>query len=539
MTHREVLEAMSGLLLAMFVAMLSSTVVSNALPRIVESLHGSQTGYTWVVVATLLTMTATTPIWGKLADQFSKKTLVQTALVIYVIGSLIAGTAANMGILIGARAVQGLGVGGLTALVQVVIASMVSPRERGRYSGYIGAVFATATVSGPLIGGLIVDTPGLGWRWCFYVGIPVAALAFVVLQKTLHLPVVRRPRSEQHIDYLGATLLMGGVSILLVWVSLAGNQFAWGSAASYALVVVGLAVIAAAVYVEGRVAVEPIIPLRLFRDRTTALATAASVLIGVAMFGATVYLSQYFQIARGMSPTHAGLMTVFMVGGLVVSSMVTGRIISRTGTWKRYLVSGMILVVVGVALLSRIDETTPLAVLGVDMAVLGLGLGATMQNLVLSVQNNAAQADMGAASSLVAFFRSLGGSIGVAALGAVLSHQVSAKVTSGLTQMGVATDTHQSHQIPDLTTLPAPVRDLFQMAFGEATGHVFLVALPFAALALVCVLFIREVPLRTTILRADEVAARDETETESETDETRLRDAVVVGRLEVDSRVTG
>src|SRR4051795_5657070 len=223
MTHREVLEALSGLLLAMFVAMLSSTVVSNALPRIVESLHGSQTAYTWVVVATLLTMTATTPIWGKLADQFSKKALVQTALVIYVIGSLIAGTAANMGILIGARAIQGLGVGGLTALVQVVIASMVTPRERGRYSGYIGAVFALATVSGPLIGGLIVDSP-LGWRGCFFAPLPIAILAFVVLQRTLHLPVIKRPVS---VDYAGAGLIVGGVSILLVWVSLAGTDFDW------------------------------------------------------------------------------------------------------------------------------------------------------------------------------------------------------------------------------------------------------------------------------------------------------------------------
>jgi EmrB/QacA subfamily drug resistance transporter len=504
MTHREVLEAMSGLLLAMFVAMLSSTVVSNALPRIVESLHGSQTEYTWVVVATLLTMTATTPIWGKLSDQFSKKALVQTALVIYVIGSLIAGTAANMGILIGARAVQGLGVGGLTALVQVVIASMVTPRERGRYSGYIGAVFATATLSGPLIGGLIVDTPGLGWRWCFYVGIPVAVAAFVLLQKTLHLPVVRRS-GKVTIDYLGATLLMGGVSILLIWVTLAGNQFGWTSALSVSLVVGGLAIIGAAVYVEARVAVDPIIPLRLFRDRTTALATTASLMVGVAMFGATVYLSQYFQIARGMSPTHAGLMTVFMVGGLVVSSMVTGRIITRTGTWKRYLVGGMVAVVIGVALLSQIDANTPLWVLAGDMAVLGLGLGATMQNLVLSVQNNAAQADMGSASSLVAFSRSLGGSVGVAALGAVLSHQVAAKVTAGLAAMGQHVTSAQSHQIPDLATLPEPVRALFEQAFGAATGHVFLVAVPFAALALVCVLFIREVPLRTTIHRADEV----------------------------------
>jgi EmrB/QacA subfamily drug resistance transporter len=508
MTHREVLEAMSGLLLAMFVAMLSSTVVSNALPRIVESLHGSQTEYTWVVVATLLTMTATTPIWGKLSDQFSKKALVQTALVIYVIGSLIAGTAANMGILIGARAIQGLGVGGLTALVQVVIASMVTPRERGRYSGYIGAVFAAATVSGPLIGGLIVDTPGLGWRWCFYVGIPVAVAAFALLQKTLHLPVVRRS-GKANIDFLGATLLMGGVSILLIWVTLAGNQFGWTSGVSVLLVAGGLAVIAAAVYVEARVAVEPIIPLRLFRDRTTALATGASLMVGVAMFGATVYLSQYFQIARGMSPTHAGLMTVFMVGGLVVSSMVTGRIITRTGTWKRYLVAGMVAVVVGLVLLSRIDAVTPLWVLAVDMAVLGLGLGATMQNLVLSVQNNAAQADMGSASSLVAFFRSLGGSVGVAALGAVLSHQVSTQVTAGLGQMGLATNAQQSHDIPDLSTLPTPVRDLFQQAFGDATGHLFLVALPFAVVALVCVVLIREVPLRTTILREDEVTPAD------------------------------
>jgi predicted MFS family arabinose efflux permease len=278
---------------------------------------------------------------------------------------------------------------------------------------------------------------------------------------------------------------------------------------SWLLVTGGLAVIAAAVYVEARVAVEPIIPLRLFRDRTTALATAASLMVGVAMFGATVYLSQYFQIARGMSPTHAGLMTVFMVGGLVVSSMVTGRIITRTGTWKRYLVGGMVAVVLGVALLSRIDEVTPLWVLAVDMAVLGLGLGATMQNLVLSVQNNAAQADMGAASSLVAFSRSLGGSVGVAALGAVLSHQVSTQVTSGLTQLGLPAGGHQSHDIPDLTTLPAAVRELFQQAFGDATGHLFLVALPFAVVALGCVVFIREVPLRTTILREDEVASAD------------------------------
>ena len=509
MSHREVLEALSGLLLAMFVAMLSSTVVTNALPRIVSDLHGSQTGYTWVVVSTLLAMTATTPLWGKLADLFSQKLLVQSALVIFTIGSLIAAFAPNMEVLIGARVVQGLGVGGLTALVQVVIASMVTPRERGRYSGYIGAVFALATVSGPLIGGVIVDS-ALGWRGCFFVGIPVAVVAFGVLQKTLHLPVVRR---DVKIDYLGASLIVAGVSILLVWVSLAGNQFDWMSATTAVLVTTGLIVIAAAIYVEARVASEPIIPLRLFKDRTTSLATAASVLVGVAMFGSTVYLSEYFQNARGMSPTEAGLMSIAMVGGLLVSSIVTGRIITRTGMWKRWLVGGMAFVVVGLTLLGTIDSTTPLVVVGAFMAVLGLGLGATMQNLVLAVQNNTAQADMGAASSVVAFFRSMGGSIGVSALGAVLSHQVTQSVTDGLARMGIQGG-HSNGSIPKLAELPAPIRALYESAFGEATGHIFMIAMPFAALALVCVLFIREVPLRTTIDRAEETAPAPEPEVE-------------------------
>ncbi len=484
MTHREVLEALSGLLLAMFVAMLSSTVVTNALPVMIADLGGTQTGYTWVVVATLLTMTATTPVWGKLADLFSKKVLVQSALVIFSAGSLVAGLAPSMEVLIGARALQGLGVGGLTALVQVVIASMVSPRERGRYAGYIGATFALATVSGPLIGGLIVDAPGLGWRWTFFLGIPVSVLAFAVLQKTLHLPVIRR---EVHIDYLGATLLVAGVSLLLVWVSLAGSSFAWTSGTSIALVLAGVVVVAAAVYVEARVAIEPVIPLRLFRDRTTTLATVASVLIGLAMFGSTVYLSQYFQLSRGMTPTEAGLMSVAMVGGLLVSSIGTGRIITRTGRWKRYLLGGMVLVIVGLGLLGTIDESTNLYVVGTYMAVLGLGLGATMQNLVLAVQNNVALADLGAASSVVAFFRSMGGSIGVSALGALLSHRVADSVAAGLARLGIEHESGGSTTIPDVTTLPAPVREVFEHAFGEATGHLFLVAVPFAVLALVCV----------------------------------------------------
>lgn len=506
MTHRDVLKALSGLLLALFVAMLSSTVVATALPRIVAELGGTGSGYTWVVVATLLTMTATTPLWGKLADLYSKKLLVQTALLVYLAGSVVAGLTPSMEVLIGARAVQGIGMGGLTALVQVVIATIVTPRERGRYFGYLGAVFAVATVSGPLIGGLIVDTPWLGWRWTFFVGVPFAAAAFAVLQKTLHLPTQRRAVS---IDFLGALLISAGVSVLLIWVSLAGTSFAWASVETVAMVSAGVALLIGFVYAETKVA-DPIIPLHLFRDRTTSLAVFASVMVGVSMFGSTVFLTQYFQIARGMSPTAAGLMTLCMVGGTLVSSIVSGRLIARTGVWKRYIVGGAALLLAGLGLLGLIDDAISLVEVGAFMAVLGIGMGAVNQNLVLVVQNNAAQADMGAASSLAAFFRTMGGSIGVSALGAALSHQVVAGVTRGMVRLGVpvAGGGDGAAAVPDMTTLEGPVRQVFETAYADATGHIFWLAAPFALLALVAVILIPEAPLRTTIERADELEQR-------------------------------
>ncbi len=504
MTHAEILRVLVGLLSALFVAMLSSTIVSNALPRIVADLRGTESGYTWVVVATMITMTASTPVWGKLSDLFDKLRLLQVSLALFMLGSLAAGLAPSMGTLIAARAFQGLGVGGLTALVQVVIASMVSPRERGRYSGYVGAVFALATVSGPLVGGLIVDTPFLGWRWCFFVGIPIGLVSAVLLQRTLRLPHVRR---DARIDYVGALLVAAAISLLLAWVSLAGHDFAWWSATSAQMVVPGVLLLAAALAWEWRTP-EPVVPLRLFADRTTALATVASVMIGLAMFGSTVYLSQYFQIARGMTPTHAGLMSIFMVGGLMVSSLVTGRVIARTGVWKRYLVGGAVLMTTGIGLLATIDADTPLLRVGASMTVLGLGLGATMQNLVLAVQNTTALRDMGAVSALVAFFRSMGGSVGIAVLGAILGHRVAADVSEGLTRLGVPVDGDRARTIPDVRTLPEPVREVFQAAFGDGAAHLFLVALPFAVIALVCVLLIKEVPLRTTVQRADELAAK-------------------------------
>jgi EmrB/QacA subfamily drug resistance transporter len=497
MSHREVLEALSGLLLGMFVAMLSSTVVANALPTIIGDLGGGESAYTWVVTATLLATTATTPIWGKLADLFSRKMLVQVGLVIFVIGSACAGVAPSIGWLIAARALQGVGVGGLTALVQVVMAAMIPPRERGRYSGYLGATFALATISGPLLGGLIVDTSWLGWRWCFLVGAPFAVAAFVVLQKTLHLPVVRR--TDVSIDYLGATLIVGGVSTLLIWVSLAGHQFARGSVATALMVGGGLLLLALAVWVESR-AKEPVIPLRLFRDRNTTLATVASLFVGVALFGGTVFLSQYFQISRGKSPTVAGLMSLPMILGLVVSSVLVGRIITRTGRYKSWMVLGGLLLTAGLGLLGTIDAHTPFWVVSAWMALLGLGLGATMQNLVLAVQNTVAQSELGAASSTIAFFRSLGGAIGVSALGALLGHRVTSLVTSGLDRLGVpASADGAGGGIPDVGSLPAPVRHVVENAYGDAVAEVFLVAAPFALLSWIAIVAMREVPLRHTL----------------------------------------
>lgn len=507
MSHKEILEALSGLLVAMFVAILSSTVVTNALPTIVADLHGSQTGYTWVLVATMLAMTATTPIWGKLADLFSKKLLMQISLVVYVSGSALAGMAQSMSWLIGARVITGLGVGGVMALIQIIIGSMVPPRERGRYSGYIGASFGLATLIGPLVGGVIVDS-ALGWRGCFYVGLPFAILAFVVLQFKLHLPTVKR---DVKIDYLGATLIMGGVSLLLVWVSLAGDQFDWVSGTTVLMVGGGLLVLALAAVVEAKVATEPIIPLKLFKDRTISLATIAAILVGVAMLTATTYLSEYFQTSRGMSPTHAGLMSLSMVVGLMGTSILSGRAISSTGRWKVWLVWGMAAVVVGAGLLATIDHSTSMWLIGLYMLILGAGLGATQQNLILAVQNNVDQANIGAASSVVAFFRTLGGAIGVSAFGAVLSHRISSQVADGvpgLIRSGQVTPEQAQAlghgSVPSVSALPGPLRDLFEGAFGDATGHIFLLTVPFAVLALVTVVFIKENRLRTTLDKLEE-----------------------------------
>ncbi|MFF4216995.1 MDR family MFS transporter [Streptomyces nondiastaticus] len=498
MTHRQIMEALSGLLLGMFVAILSSTIVSNALPEIISDLHGSQSSYTWVVTASLLAMTASTPLWGKLSDLFSKKLLVQIALIVYVAGSVVAGLSQNTGTLIACRAIQGIGVGGLSALAQIIMAAMISPRERGRYSGYLGATFAVATVGGPLLGGVITDTDWLGWRWCFYVGVPFAVIALIVLQKTLKLPVVKR---DVKVDWLGAFFISASVTLLLVWVTLAGKNYDWISWQTYAMVGGSIVLGALFVLVESK-ASEPIIPLRLFRNKTITLSSAASLFVGVAMFSGTVFFSQYFQLARGKSPTMSGVMTIPMIAGLFLSSTISGQIITKTGRWKAWLVSGGVLLTAGLGLLGTMRYDTPYWHLAVYMALVGLGMGMMMQNLVLCTQNQVAPKDLGAASSVVTFFRSLGGAVGVSALGAVLGHRVTDYVKDGIAALGpqaaaaAAKSGGSGGGIPKLDAMPAPLRTVVESAYGHGVGDVFLYAAPCALLAFVLTLFIKEVALQ-------------------------------------------
>jgi EmrB/QacA subfamily drug resistance transporter len=467
--RRQILQALSGLLLALFVSTLSSTVVATALPRMLRDLHGSATQYAWVVTATLLAATAATPIWGKLADLFGKKTLIQLAAVVFVAGSVAAGLAQDAGQLIGARALQGVGVGGLQALVQIAIAAMIPPRERGRYAGYQSSVTALSTIGGPLLGGFLVDTSWLGWRWCFFIGVPVAVVALLLLQLTLRLPVVRR--EDVRIDYGGAFLITGGVSLLLIWVSFAGDGFAWVSWQTAAMVGGSLVLLALAVRVELRAA-EPVVPPRILRQRTTALAILGSLAAGTAMYGAAVFLSQYFQVSRGRTPTEAGLLTIPMMAGILISSIVAGRRISRTGRLRSFLIGGAVSLTAGFTGLGFVDEHTSLVVIGGAMLLIGAGVGMTLQNFVLVVQNTVPLRDIGAASATVSFFRSLGGTIGVAVLGAVLARQVAADTAHGV---------------------PAPT------AYGDATGHIFAISAGVALLGVLAAVLLKPVALRSSL----------------------------------------
>jgi len=498
LTHREILEVLFGLLAALFTAIISSTIVSNALPTIIAELHGSQTQYTWVVTASLLAMTVTTPIWGKLSDLFSKKLLVQLSIIIFVIGSILAGISQNVPELIAMRAIQGVGMGGLTANAQSIIGSIIPPRERGRYSGYMGATMAVATVSGPLLGGVIVDAPALGWRWTFFVCVPLAMMSLVILQKYLHVVTIRR---EARIDYFGALFIAIAASLPLIWVSFAGNSFNWFSIPSALFVGASLLATAIAIFIESRHP-EPMVSLSVIRDRTTALAILGSIAVGIAMFGGSVFLGQYFQVAGGHTPTKAGLMSIPLMLGSFVGTVGSGRLITRTGRWKRFLVLGSSLLLLGLALLGTVDHTTPEWHTMVFMAFMGVGMGMLLQNYVLAVQNTVDVTQVGSASAAVAFFRSLGGAVGVSVLGAILANQVKNDVTGKLAAIGVPAD-GGGGSLLNFKGMPAPAVNIIESAYGDATGFIFMIAAAVSAISLVTALLIKEVPLRTTLRKED------------------------------------
>ena len=494
--HRRILQALTGLLLGMFVSMLASTVVSTSLPVIVHDLGGDQAAFTWVVTATLLTTAISTPIWGKLADLFNRKLLIQLSIVIFVVATAAAGFSQDPGTLIAFRAVQGIGAGGLAALSQIIMADIISPRERGRYMGLFGAVMAVATVGGPLLGGFITDT--IDWRWNFYIAVPFAVAALIMLQRTLHLPA--RPKTRARIDYLGIVLLSTAVSLVLIWVTNAGSDYGWWSTETILMVGGALLAAVAFVIVELR-SKEPLIPLTLFRDRTFTLAVIASISIGIAMFGTSVYLSQYMQLARGATPTEAGLMTIPMIAGLLIASIVIGGLVTRHGHWKPYLIVGGVLLIAGSYLLSTIHYDTHFALVSLYMFLLGSGVGMTMQNLVLIVQNTSKPSEIGVASSGVAFFRSLGGTVGVSVMGAALAtsatdlfgvrkEEIGAAIAK-LGEKGAAiAEQLQSGTIPQVSALPESIRVIVEDIYAQAIAHSFLIAVPLAVISLIAIVFL-------------------------------------------------
>ncbi len=514
MSQREVLEALSGLLLGMFVSMLAATVVSTSLPIIVNDLDGDQTAFTWVVTSTLLTTAIATPIWGKLADLFNRKMLFQLSLVLFVVATAAAGLSPNIEMLIAFRALQGIGAGGLAALSQVLMADIISPRERGRYMGLFGGVMALATIGGPLLGGVITDA--WGWRWNFYVALPVAVAALIIVQRTLRLG--DRERRKVSIDYLGIVLLAAAVSSLLIWVTLAGSSFDWWSMETLLMVGGGVLGVIAFVIVELR-SPDPLVPLTLFRDRTFTLSVLASIATGIAMFGATVFLSQYMQLARGATPTEAGLMTLPMIGGMLLASVLIGALITRYGHWKPYVVLGSVMMIAGTYLLSTIAYDTPFVFVSVYMFLLGAGVGMTMQNLVLVVQNTADPRQIGAASSGVTFFRSLGGTAGVSVMGAALATRVAdlidgrqGDIMATLASLGPVgaewAAKLQSGAIPRVAEMPDALRVIFEDMYANGISHSFLIAVPFAVLSLIAILFLPNTPL-TRMTTAERLQASE------------------------------
>jgi EmrB/QacA subfamily drug resistance transporter len=497
--RRRVLLIFAALMLGMFLAALDQTIVSTALPTIVGELQGAS-HLTWVVTAYLLTFTVSMPLWGKLGDQYGRKTFFQAAIVIFLVGSALSGLSQSMPELIAFRAIQGLGAGGLMIGAQSIVGDIVAPRERGRYMGLFGAVFGVATVIGPLLGGALVDY--ISWRWVFYVNLPIGMVALVVTAAQLP----GRLRRERHvIDYLGTIILALATTSVVLFTSLGGTTYSWTSAPIIAMAVAGVVLTALFVLVEWRAA-EPVLPLALFANRTFTVASAALFIMGFAMFGALIFLPIFFQDAKGLSPTASGLQLLPLMGGLLLASTGSGMLISRWGRYKVFPVVGTFLMTVGLFLLSQIGLTTGGWTIAGYLFVFGVGLGLVMQVLVVAVQNAVPYEQLGTATSGATFFRGIGGSFGTAAFGAVFTNLLATNVVNALPPSAVPPNLGASLSAIDPTSirlLPAAVQAGVVAGIVDTIQTVFLIGVPIAALAFLLSWLLPELELRKTVGAAD------------------------------------
>ncbi|MEU9704267.1 MFS transporter [Streptomyces sp. NPDC047981] len=491
--------AIGALLLGMLLAALDQTIVSTALPTIVSELGGME-HLSWVVTAYMLASTAATPLWGKLGDQYGRKKLFQAAIVIFLIGSALCGIAQNMPQLIGFRALQGLGGGGLMVLSMAIVGDLVSPRERGKYQGLFGAVFGATSVLGPLLGGLF--TEHLSWRWVFYINLPIGVVALFVIAAVLHIPV----RGTRHrIDYLGTFLIASVATCLVLVASLGGTTWDWGSPQIIGLAVLGAVLLVWFVYVEGRAA-EPVLPLKLFRIRTFSLVSVISFIVGFAMFGAMTYLPTFLQVVQGVTPTASGVHMLPMVLGMLITSTASGQIVSRTGRWKVFPIAGTGITALGLLLLNELTETSSTWEMSAYFFVFGAGLGLVMQVLVLVVQNAVAYEDLGVATSGATFFRSIGASFGVAVFGTIFTNRLRTKLDDVLAGQSLPPGTGPEQIAADprgISALPPDLQQPVVHAYATSITDVFLYAAPVVLIGFVVAWFLKEDKLRGSVTAPD------------------------------------